>query len=61
MAQSEGRKVDVLRGAAALLEALDLIGDTERGDHDLAKIFCDHEMEIRELVGFASRVVTETI
>lgn len=51
-------KVDVpavLRGAAALREMLDIIGDTDRanGDRDAAKILVDHELPLRELLTFA--------
>jgi hypothetical protein len=42
-----------LRGAAALMETLECIGHQNRDDHDMAKIMCDEELELRELLSFA--------
>lgn len=40
---------NVLRGAAAVQEALDVIGNDEgKGDKDLARVVVEHEMAIRE-------------
>lgn len=40
-----------IRGAAALQEALDMIGsDQENGDSALAKVIVDHELPLRDLV-----------
>ena len=39
-----------LRGAAALLEVLTLIGATNADDHDLARVVVDNEMELREFL-----------
>lgn len=47
---------DVLRGVAAIQDALDLIG-SERTDHDLAKVVVDHEKDILALTGFALQQV----
>jgi hypothetical protein len=44
---------DVAEGWAALTRALDMIGDTKKTDHDLAKIIVDHELQIRMLLVFA--------
>lgn len=44
-----------LRGAAALADMLNLIGNTEAAERDpqgLARIFCDSELDIREVVRF---------
>jgi hypothetical protein len=43
----------VLRGAAALQEALDLIGVHGVTDQDLAKVICDNEIGLRQLVAFS--------
>jgi len=40
----------ILRGAAAILEALDLMGREEKTDHDLAKIIVDAEIDLRAIV-----------
>lgn len=40
----------VCRGAGALSEALNVIGAGT--DHDVAKIFCDNEMELRAMLKF---------
>lgn len=42
-----------LRGAAALMEILELIGAEGATDHDLAHIATDQELELRELLSFA--------
>lgn len=54
------RMPDVLRGAAALWEMLNLIGEPEKSDHDLARIFTENEMEIRALVAFMPSVLGGT-
>lgn len=40
-------------GAGALEKALDLIGEPDKTDHDLAKIIVDNEVELRALVRYA--------
>ena len=42
-----------LRGAAALTEALFLIGAENATDHDLAKVIVDNELELREFLSGA--------
>lgn len=47
-----------MRGAAALAEMIDCIGATlpsgdPQGDHAVAKILVENEMELRELLNFA--------
>lgn len=49
-----------MKGAAALGEMLECIGASlpsgdPLGDHAVAKILCDYEMELRELLDFAAR------
>jgi hypothetical protein len=44
-----------LRGAAALLEALMLIGAANATDGDMALVIVDNELELRELLEFALR------
>ena len=47
-----------LRGAAAIVEALALIGGArinDDGDKQMAKIICDRELCIRDLIEFATR------
>jgi hypothetical protein len=44
---------DIAEGWAALTRALDIIGQSEMTDHDLAKIIVDHELQIRMLLIFA--------
>ena len=41
-----------LRGVAALTEMLERIGCTNSTDHDLAHIFVDNELELREMLAF---------
>lgn len=41
-----------LRGAAAIDEMLDVIGAHNADDHEVARILCDHELDIRELLMF---------
>lgn len=43
----------VLRGIAALVDALDLIGDVEKTDHDMAKIIVDASGDLAALASFA--------
>jgi hypothetical protein len=46
-------KAEVLRGCAALTEALDLIGEPiENGDRELARVVVNHEMALRNLLWF---------
>lgn len=42
-----------LRGAAAVMSAIDLIGMSEATDHDLAKHLVDAEPDVRALLQFA--------
>lgn len=49
----------VLRGIAALVDALDCIGDEDQGDAGMAKIVCDNELEIRCAVRFALAHINE--
>lgn len=44
-----------LRGAAALMEAIDLIGATNSDDHQMAKVIVENELELREVLSFALR------
>lgn len=44
-----------LRGAAALLEVLMLIGAENVTDSDMAKVVVDNELELREMLSFALR------
>lgn len=45
-----------IKGAGALAEALDLIGASEKTDHDMAKIIVDNDAALREFLkwGLAS-------
>lgn len=54
---------NVIRGAAALLEALNIIGnsDVEDGDKVIAKIIVDHELDLREIAGFALRNIADDV
>lgn len=48
------RQLSALKGAAAVAEAIELIGnDQEKTDHDMAKIIVENELAIRDLVSFA--------
>jgi hypothetical protein len=44
-----------LRGAAALLEAVTLIGATNADDYDVARVIVENELELRELIAFSLR------
>lgn len=46
-------RIDVLRGCAALLEALDGMGRMEGGDKEFARVIVEHETEVRRLVDYA--------
>ena len=48
-----------LRGAAALLEALTLIGATNATDQDMAQTITDNELELREMLAFTLRELTK--
>lgn len=48
-----------LRGVAALTECLELIGATNVTDHDLARVFTDNELEIREMLAFTLGKLSE--
>lgn len=57
MVDPEKQKTEAIRGIAAVSEALNCIG-AERfidggGDHAVAKIVVDNEMQLRSLVAFA--------
>jgi hypothetical protein len=41
-----------MRGAAALMEALELIGATGVTDHDMARVIVDNELELRSMLSF---------
>ena len=41
-----------MRGCAALIDAIDAIGEPNHDDHSLAQIVCDNEMELRELIAW---------
>lgn len=43
----------LLRGLAAIDEMLDVIGAHDKDDHEVARVLCDNELDIRELVMFA--------
>jgi hypothetical protein len=47
-----------LRGAAALTEALALIGATNATDHDMAAIITDNELELRQMLEFTLKALT---
>lgn len=48
------RNLSALKGAAAVAEAVNLIGnDREKTDHDMAKIIVENELAVRDLVRFA--------
>jgi hypothetical protein len=49
-----------LRGAAALMEALELIGASNATDHDMAKVIVDYELELREFLAGALRDLQST-
>jgi hypothetical protein len=46
-----------LRGAAALIEMLEHIGLTNATDHDVARILCDNELELREMLAFTMQQI----
>lgn len=46
-----------LRGAAALIEALKMIGAENATDHDMAEVIVENELELREMLAF---VLNET-
>lgn len=46
-----------LRGAAALAEMLDMIGQPDNWDTKLARVFTEHELALRSLLEF---VLVET-
>jgi hypothetical protein len=63
MANSED-VAKTVKGAGALLLALDVIGTDDEevgGDRRVAKIICDHELELRELVRYALNSVTDNL
>ena len=43
-------RAELLRGAAAIWEMIDMIGVEGFTDHDLASVFTDNELQIRALV-----------
>lgn len=45
-----------LRGAAALMEMLEQIGAHNATDSDVARVLCDNELELREMLAY---VMTE--
>ncbi len=45
-----------LRGAAALMEIMELIGAPNATDHDVAAVLTDQELEIREFLSFGMRM-----
>lgn len=54
MGENESSRLpQAIRGIAALEEALGVVGVPEMTDHDMAKIICEHELELRALVNFA--------
>ena len=50
---------EVHLGIAALMDALDVIGDTDRDDHSMAKIVCENELCLRELLLYAAQRLAE--
>lgn len=44
---------ETIKGVAALAEALDMIGAEGKDDHAMAKIICDGELPLRDLVRYA--------
>jgi len=48
-----------LRGAAAITQMLDMIGTDGMDDHDMARVFVENELEIRDLVSLALTVLSE--
>lgn len=49
-----------LRGAAALMEMLHHIGANNVTDHDVARVLCDNELELREMLSFAMSKLDDT-
>lgn len=47
------RQLSALKGASAVAEAIELIGEDGKTDHDMAKIIVENELAIRDLVRFA--------
>jgi hypothetical protein len=59
-----GDVAKVVKGAGALLQALDTIGaasEDDDGDRLMAKIICDNELDLRELVRYALDSITEEL
>lgn len=52
---------NTIRGAAALQEALDLIGGEGVTDKDLAKVIVDNELFCRALVRFALNELASSV
>ncbi len=52
---------NTIRGAAALQEALDLIGGEGVTDKDLAKVIVDNELVCRALVRFALNELASSV
>ena len=53
---------NTIKGAGALQEALDLIGDTDPdGDKRLSKIIVDNELALRDLIRFALNSISNDI
>lgn len=53
MAMIRENLTETIKGVATLAEALDVIGAEGKDDHALAKIICDGEVPLRELVRYA--------
>lgn len=51
---------NLLVGGGALAQMLQCIGDTEKTDHDIAKLLVDNEKELSELMKFAMSQLKET-
>jgi hypothetical protein len=49
---------ETIKGVAALCEALNVIG-SHKTDHDMAKIICDGELELRALIAFALKSLAQ--
>ena len=51
----------VIRGAAAVAQMLDQIGQPGANDKTVAQILVDNEMELRHLVSFALTEIAKTV
>lgn len=54
-------KPSVMRGVAALMDALDIIGQEGKCDKSMAEIICDHEIDLRNLMKWTVEALSEEI